>query len=59
MREYIEKRQATSNPFSNRSYPSSLNPSLFAKWPLVTPAKLRTVDAKPTQVNVGYYPLAF
>ena len=67
MRDYIEERQATANPFSNRSYSSRPNPSPFWKWPKATPAKKRAIVTKcniknfqhPRNVNMGYYSPAF
>ena len=55
-RECMEKRQALANLFSNRSYPSRLNPSLFAKQPKATPAKKRTTVAKPRNMNLDIIP---
>ena len=45
MREYIEERLFTVNPFI-RPFPSRPKPSTFAKWPKTTSAKKGTMSVK-------------
>ena len=64
MTEYLRQIQAIANPFANRSYPSTLKHSPFAKRPKVKPMKRKHLFtrphkdklSKPRKINVGYQP---